>query len=85
MSHRLRPILPRHIGGEEVRIMESIFNVDIAVAGLLIMLAVAIGGLAFAYIADEEAKGRRIEWLEEPLAMPGETAQAEEVRLRKAA
>jgi hypothetical protein len=65
--------------------MESIFNVDIAVAGLLIMLAVAIGGLAFAYIADEEAKGRRIEWLEEPLATIGESSEVQETRLRKAA
>jgi len=65
--------------------MESIFNVDIAAAGLLIMLAVAIGGLAFAYIADEEAKGRRIEWLEEPLATIGESSEVQETRLRKAA
>ena len=65
--------------------MESIFNVDIAAAGLLIMLAVAIGGLAFAYIADEEAKGRRIEWLEEPLATIGEYSEVQETRLRKAA
>jgi len=65
--------------------MESIFNVDIAAAGLLIMLAVAIGGLVFAYIADEEAKGRRIEWLEEPLATIGESSEVQETRLRKAA
>jgi len=65
--------------------MESIFNVDIAAAGLLIMLAVAIGGLAFAYIADEEAKGRRIDWLEEPLATIGESSEVQETRLRKAA
>jgi len=65
--------------------MASIFNVDIAVAGLLIMLAVAIGGLVFAYIADEEAKGRRIEWLEEPLATIGESSEVQETKLRKAA
>ena len=65
--------------------MGSIFNVDIAAAGLLIMLAVAIGGLVFAYIADEEAKGRRIEWLEEPLATIGESSEVQETRLRKAA
>ena len=65
--------------------MESFFNVDIAVAGLLIMLAVTIAGLAFAYIADEEAKGRRIEWLEEPLATIGESSEVQETRLRKAA
>ena len=65
--------------------MESIFNVDIAAAGLLIMLAVVIGGLVFAYIADEEAKGRRIDWLEEPLATIGESSEVQETRLRKAA
>jgi len=65
--------------------MGSIFNVDVAGAGLLIMLAVVIGGLAFAYIADEEAKGRRIDWLEEPLATIGESSEVQETRLRKAA
>ncbi len=65
--------------------MESFFNTDVAAAGLLVMLAVAIGGLAFAYIADEEAKGRRIDWLEEPLATIGESSEVQETRLRKAA
>ena len=65
--------------------MESFFNTDVAAAGLLVMLAVAIGGLAFAYIADEEAKGRRIDWLEEPLATIGESSEAQETVLRKAA
>lgn len=58
----------------------------IAVAGFLVLLAVALGGILFSYIADEEAKGRRIEWLEEPLAMPGESKRVvEKVVLRKAA
>ena len=30
--------------------MESFLNTDVAVAGLLVMLAVAIGGVAFGYI-----------------------------------
>ncbi len=66
--------------------MESIFNVDLAVAGLLVMLAVAIGALVFAYIGDEEARGRHIDWLEEPLATPG-TARPHQCSsdLRKAA
>ncbi|MGH7772528.1 MAG: hypothetical protein ACREQA_09880 [Candidatus Binatia bacterium] len=64
---------------------EGILNVDVAAAGLLIMLAVAIGGLAFAYIADEEAKGRWIDWLEEPLATAGKSQEVEKVRLLKAA
>ncbi len=57
----------------------------VAAAGPLILLAVAIGGIIFGYIADEEAKGRRIEWLEEPLAVPGEYGQAQEIKLKKAA
>ncbi|MGH7372329.1 MAG: hypothetical protein ACREJK_10870 [Candidatus Methylomirabilales bacterium] len=66
--------------------MESFFNTDVAVAGLLVMLAVTIAGLVFAYIADEEAKGRRIEWMEEPLATIGESSDdVQETRLRKAA
>ncbi len=63
-------------------------NVTIAAAGLAILLAVAIGVLVFSYIADEEREGRRIDWLEEPLAEPGATAQAREdkgMRLPRAA
>jgi len=65
--------------------LEGILNTDVAVGGLLVMLAVAIGGLAFAYIADEEAKGRRIDWLEEPLATAEKPRHVEVVQLRKAA
>ena len=61
------------------------FNSSIAAAGLLVLLAVAMAGLLFSYIADEEAKGRRIEWLEEPLATPGQPGQAQGVLLKKAA
>jgi hypothetical protein len=60
-------------------------NPPIAVAGLLVLLAVALGGILFGYIADEEAKGRRIDWLEEPLAMPGTPERVGKVALRKAA
>jgi len=60
-------------------------NATVAGVGLLAMLAVAMGVILFGYIADEEARGRRIEWLEEPLAMAGKPAQGEEVRLHKAA
>jgi len=62
-----------------------ILDPTLSVAVLSVLLLVAMGVLLFAYIADEEARGRRIEWLEEPLAMPGESAQAEEGKLRKAA
>lgn len=64
------------------------FNPTIAAAGLAVLLAVAIAGLLFSYIADEERKGRRIDWLEEPLAMPGDRAhpqKTEGVKLPKAA
>ncbi|MBI2903365.1 MAG: hypothetical protein HYY12_07250 [Candidatus Methylomirabilis oxyfera] len=61
------------------------FNPTIAAAGLAVLLAVAIGGLLFSYVADEEAKGRQIDWLEEPLAVPGEYGQAQEIKLKKAA
>ena len=64
------------------------FNATIAAAGLAILLAVAIGVLVFSYIADEERKGRRIDWLEEPLAMPGDRVHPqtiEAVKLPKAA
>lgn len=70
---------------EGVLFQPEFLDASIAVVGLLVMLAVGLGGILFGYIADEEAKGRRIEWLEEPLAMPGEHRQAEEVRVRKAA
>lgn len=70
---------------EGVLFQPEFLDASIAVVGLLAMLAVALGGILFGYIADEEARGRRIEWLEEPLAMPGERRQVEEVRVRKAA
>ena len=60
-------------------------NPTIAVAGLSVLLAVALGGILFSYIADEEARGRRIDWLEEPLAMPGESKPVERAILQKAA
>jgi hypothetical protein len=71
----------------EGMVLEAEFlNSTIAVAGLFVLLAVALGGILFSYIADEEAKGRRIDWLEEPLAMPGDSKRVvEKVVLRKAA
>ena len=60
-------------------------NSTMAVAGLLVLLAVALGGILFGYIADEEAKGRRIDWLEEPLATGWERKPVEKGTLLKAA
>lgn len=61
------------------------FSHIIAVAGLFALLAVALAGILLGYIADEEAKGRRIEWLEEPLAVPGEYGQPQGIKLKEAA
>ena len=63
----------------------GLLNSTVAATGLLILLAVAMGAILFGYIADEEAKGRRIGWLEEPLAGPGEYRQAQGIELKKAA
>ena len=62
-------------------------NVTIAVAGLLLLFATAMAGiLLFGYVGDQEAKGRRVDWLEEPLATAGVPARPlEKVELRKAA
>ena len=62
-------------------------NVTIAVAGLLLLFATAMAGiLLFGYVGDQEAMGRRVDWLEEPLATAGVPARRlEKVDLRKAA
>lgn len=61
-------------------------NVTIAVAGLLLLFATAMAGILFGYVRDQEAKGRRVDWLEEPLATAGVPARRlEKVELRKAA
>lgn len=61
-------------------------NLTIATAGLWILLAAAVGGLLLlGYVADEEAKGRRLIWLEEPLATARRPVRLEKVELRKAA
>jgi len=70
---------------EGVLFETELLNATIAAAGLVVMLAVAMGVILFGYVADEEARGRRLEWLEEPLARAGEPVQVEEVKLRKAA
>ncbi len=63
----------------------ELLNLTVAVAGLFALLAAAMAGILFAYVADEEAKGRRIEWLEEPLATAGPPVRVQKVELRKAA
>lgn len=60
-------------------------SLTLAVAGLLCLLAAAMAGILLGYVADEDAKRRRVEWLEEPLAMPGLPVRVEKVELRKAA
>jgi len=74
-----------------VSVMTAIFELElldatIAAGGLLVLLAAALGAFFYAYVADEEAKGRRIEWLVEPLAMVREPVRRlEAVQLPKAA
>jgi hypothetical protein len=74
-----------------VSIMEAmvysseLINVTIAVGGLFFLLAAAMAGLVLSYVADEEAKGRRIAWLEEPLATAARPVRLVKVELRKAA
>jgi hypothetical protein len=58
----------------------------VATAGLWILFAAAIGGLLLlGYVADEEAKGRRLMWLEEPIATVPTPVRLKKVELRKAA
>ena len=70
---------------EGILLEAGFLNSTMATAGLLVLLAVALGGILFGYIADEDAKGRRIDWLEEPLTMGGEPEQVVKAVLRKAA
>jgi len=70
---------------EGILLEAGFLNSTMATAGLLVLLAVALGGILFGYIADEEAKGRPIDWLEEPLTMGGEPEQVVKAVLRKAA
>ena len=64
----------------------ELIDLIVATAGLWAMLAAAIGGLLFfGYVADEEAKGRRLMWLEEPIATMPTPVRLEKVELRKAA
>lgn len=70
----------------ELMLMEPEFlSVSIMMAGLFAFLAVALAGILFGYVADEEARGRRIGWLEEPLATVPTPVRLERVELRKAA
>lgn len=70
---------------EAIGYSAELINVTIAVGGFLMLLAVALASILLGYVADEEAKGRRIEWLEEPLATAGPPARVAKVELRRAA
>ncbi len=73
---------------EGIVLQTQLFGPTVVATGLAVLLAVSIAGLVFGYIADEERKGRRIDWLEEPLTAPYETRQAQEgkgVKLPRAA
>jgi len=61
------------------------FGSIVGFVGGLILLAFAVGAVLLGYIAHEEAKGRRIAWIEEPLAMIDESRQTQELKVPKAA
>ena len=61
------------------------FASPVAFAGGLILLAVLAGGVLLGCIAEEEAKGRRLIWAEEPLPEAGKPALPEAEQLRRAA
>ncbi len=70
----------------ELIFMEPEFlSAAIGTAGLLAFSAVALAGIFFGYVADEEVKGRRLMWLEEPIATVPTPVRLEKVELRKAA
>jgi hypothetical protein len=70
----------------EFVIMEPEFlSAAIGTAGLLAFSAVVLAGIFFGYVADEEVKGRRLMWLEEPIATVPTPVRLEKVELRKAA
>ena len=66
--------------------METLLlNPAIAAAGVFILLAVLLGAVLLGYVAEEEAKGRRLIWAEEPLPETGKPALPEAEQLRRAA
>lgn len=63
----------------------EVLDATTAVAGLLAMFFVAVGAILLGYTLDEEAKGRQIDWFDEPLATPAAPTPVRKVELRKAA
>ncbi|MCI0658690.1 MAG: hypothetical protein L0170_16685 [Acidobacteria bacterium] len=70
---------------EGIVLATAAFESTVGFVGGLVLLAIAVGAFLLGYIAHEEAKGRRIDWLEEPLATPQEFRHMEDVKLAKAA
>lgn len=70
---------------EGIVLGSEVFASPIAFTGGLILLAVLVGGVLLGYTAEEEKRGRRIEGLEEPLAMPREPEQVEKAKAHRAA
>lgn len=61
------------------------FNATIAAAGAFILLAVFLGVVLLGYVAEEETKGRRLIWAEEPLPEAGKPALPDAQQFRRAA
>lgn len=60
-------------------------NLELSVTGIFVLLAVAIAGCCFGYLADEDRLGRTHYWSDEPLCgvsdfTPEEEAKAPEYR-----
>lgn len=70
---------------EGIVLGSEVFASPIAFTGGLILLAILVGGVLLGYIAEEERKGMRFVWLEEPLAMPREPEQVEKAKAHRAA
>lgn len=63
----------------------EVFASPVSFAGGLILLAVLVGAVLLGSIAEEEAKGRRFVWAEEPLAEVRKPTPAEEAKAHRAA
>ena len=67
---------------EGILIDTAVFGSAYAIAGGVLMLAVAVCFAILGYVSDEEAEGKRFHWAEWPLPGAEETTpEAEELKL----
>lgn len=64
---------------EGILLPVSIFGSTVALIGAGFGLAVVLQMILLGYVADEEAKGRRLFWAEFPIAEGRESARAREL------